>query len=119
MELAKVLSALTSHSNVQHSPLGSCIVGCYCFCHSALQSWPDTQWKECQSVSSARQHTGLSLHGLHNSRVWMDGCYSLLVGGAGQGTGARLAGVMSVVGDVSHVSILTYFTEIPSGVVLT
>lgn len=103
------MSALTSHRNVQRSPLGTCTGEWHLLCHSTLQSCPDTQGKLFQTLPTACQHNALWLQ--KQERI------DLLIGGDRQGAGTGSAGVVSIQAGGQHVAIFTHFTELPCTVV--
>lgn len=105
------MSALTSHRNVQRSPLGTCTAEWHLLCHSTLQSWPDTHGggELFQTLPTACQHNALWLQ----KQELID----LLIGGDREGAGTGPAGVASVQAGGQHVAIFTHFTEIPCTVV--
>lgn len=108
--VVKAVAALTSHKNVQRSPLGTCTSKWHFLCHSALRSWPDTQGKVFQRLPTACQDTVLWLQ--------KEEQIGLLIGWDRQGAGAGLAGVSSIQAESEHVTIFTHFTEITCTVVL-
>lgn len=67
------LSSLTSHRDVQRSPVGTCTAGWHPLCDNALQSCSDTQGEVFQRLHGACQHAALRLQKQEQTHLLIGG----------------------------------------------